>query len=185
MEAHVLARLSAPDVAFVLPRAQTGSWYAARAADPLTNGTRAALSQSLDQLLTDLRAAKARVPSVPVLLAGFSQGACLSLELVSREGPIVDACAAFTGCRVGVAGDARPVADLGGLPIVLTGSEADPWISTKAWSEAAADLSTQGARLRVEIFPQRPHELCGAEIALLESVLAQLIAGAHPFAEAV
>ena len=48
MQSHVLARLDAPDVAFVLPRAESGSWYDARAIDPLTAGTRTALQAALD-----------------------------------------------------------------------------------------------------------------------------------------
>ncbi|MFN4058577.1 MAG: alpha/beta hydrolase [Roseinatronobacter sp.] len=164
----------------MLPRAETGSWYAARASDPLTGGTFVAQSMSLDRLLADIDAAKARAPHAPILLAGFSQGACLSLELLSRERPIVAACAAFTGCCVGVAGDVRPAADLQGFPVLLTGSDADPWISIKAWSEAAADLSSQGARLRREVYPERTHEVCDSVIGLLQGVLKRLIAVIPP-----
>lgn len=184
MESHVLARLRAPGVAFVLPRAEGGSWYDARAVDPLTDATRAALSRSLDRLEADLTAARAKVPGVPVLLAGFSQGACLSLELLCRAGPLVDACAAFTGCRVGVAGDDRPCAGLAGLPVLLTGSDADPWITAKAWAEASADLAQQGARLRLEVFPGRPHEVNATEIAALDTILARLAQGVLPLAGA-
>ena len=44
MQSHVLARVRAPAVAFVLPRAPLGAWWAARAIDPLTAVARAQLS---------------------------------------------------------------------------------------------------------------------------------------------
>ena len=78
MQSHVLARLDAPDVAFVLPRAESGSWYDARAIDPLTAGTRTALQAALDQLAGDVAEARAAFGELPLLLAGFSQGACLA-----------------------------------------------------------------------------------------------------------
>ncbi|CAN0589864.1 unnamed protein product, partial [Ectocarpus sp. 12 AP-2014] len=80
MQSHILARLDAPDVAFVLPRAAEGAWYAARAVDPLTDSTRTALGAALDQLDADMTMARDAHPDLPLLLAGFSQGACLSIE---------------------------------------------------------------------------------------------------------
>jgi phospholipase/carboxylesterase len=47
MQSHVLARLSAPGVAYVLPRAPRGVWWDARAIDPLTPVTRAQLAVAL------------------------------------------------------------------------------------------------------------------------------------------
>ena len=44
MQSHVLARLNAPAVAFVLPRAPGGAWYAAKAVEPLTADTRVAVT---------------------------------------------------------------------------------------------------------------------------------------------
>lgn len=181
MEAHVLARLAAPGVAFVLPRAPGGAWYAARAVDALTDDTRGALAASLDHLAADMAAA--RGPGVPVMLAGFSQGACLALEHICGGGR-PDAVAALTGCRVGQATDARPRADLTGLPVLLTGSDDDPWIPISAWAGAAADLGSMGARLRLEVLPGRAHEVSDFEIAILGQMLARLSSGANPLAEA-
>ena len=70
MQSHVLTRLDAPDVAFVLPRAESGSWYDARAIDPLTAGTRTALQAALDQLAGDVAEARAAFGALPLLLAG-------------------------------------------------------------------------------------------------------------------
>ncbi len=180
MQSHVLARLAAPGVAFILPRAPTGAWYAARAVDPLTAVARAELADALDHLAAAVAAARAGNPGLPVLLAGFSQGACLSIEYAFRDLPPVDALAAFTGCRVGVQADDRPEALRPGLPVYLSGSDADPWIPVAAFADAAQSLGRAGARLRADVIPGRAHEVSDAEIAMLGSVLADLSAGRAP-----
>jgi phospholipase/carboxylesterase len=182
MEAAVIRHLSAPDVAFALPGAEGKSWYAARAVDPLTDATRAELALSLDGLaraVTDLRA-----PGVPLVLAGFSQGACLSLEFAFTGRAALDAVVAFTGCRVGTVTDNRPAALSPGLPVYLSAGSADPWIPLAAFAETAAALGLAEAALRCDMFPNRPHEVSDAEIALLDSVLADLAAGRPPRMEA-
>ena len=180
MQAHVLARLDAPDVAHVLPRAEGGSWYAAKAVDPLTADTRAALDAALDQLGGDIAAARAAHPGLPLLLAGFSQGACLALEYACSGRPAPDALVALTGCRVGAPQDDRPRALPEGMAVLLTGSDDDPWIPVAAFADAAHELGRQKARLRAELFPGRGHEVSDAEITLMGDVLAGLMGARSP-----
>jgi len=184
MQSHVLARLAAPGVAFVLPRAPTGAWYEARAVDPLTSVARAQLSAALDHLAAAIVAARAELPGLPLLLAGFSQGACLSMEYVCAGLPPPEALVALTGCRVGVPADGRAEAAPAGLPIYLTGADADPWIPLGAFTEALGSLGKMGARVRADVFPGRAHEVSDAEIAMLEAILSDLSAGRHPRMEA-
>lgn len=174
MQSHILARLKAPGVAFVLPRAPSGVWYAAKAVDALTDDTRAALAAALQHLAADVAAARAAHPGLPLVLAGFSQGACLSLEYAFAGLPPPEALVAFTGCRVGLLSDDRPRALPPGLPVYLTGSDADPWIPAAAFAEAALELTRARARLRADAFPGRPHEATDAEVAMLQRVLADL-----------
>lgn len=173
MIGQVISQTEMPGVAWVLPRAEGKSWYKARAIDPLTEETRAQVAAALDVVSGAVAAGQGK----PVLLAGFSQGACVSLEWVLRHGPQVAACVALTGCRVGMAGDVRPLAALAGLPVYLTGSDNDPWIPVSAFAEAAADLGRAQARLRAELFPGRPHTSAAPECAVLAEILRHVIAG--------
>ncbi len=184
MEEAVIRRLSAPGVAFALPRAEGKSWYAARAIDPLTEATREELSASLDGLATAITDFRAKAPGIPLVLAGFSQGACLSLEHAFTGQASPDAVIAFTGCRVGQPADGRPSALTSGLPVYLSAGSADPWIPVHAFSEAAADLGQSEAALRCDVFPGRPHKVSDAEVALLDAVLLDLAAGRVPRMEA-
>ncbi|MCX7645936.1 MAG: dienelactone hydrolase family protein [Rhodobacteraceae bacterium] len=180
MAGAVLSRLSAADVAFALPRARGQSWYAARAVDPLTPQTRAELGASREGLARALAGLREEAPGLPVVLAGFSQGACLALELAFSGAAAPDALVAFTGCRVGVASDDRPAALPSGLPVYLSAGSDDPWIPVAAFAEAAAELGRAGAALRADVFPGRPHAVGAPELALLDATLADLSAGRRP-----
>lgn len=161
------------NVAYALPRAPGGSWYAARAVDALTDVTRAELAVALRlvvRVMADMRAGSDR----PLVLAGFSQGGCVALELACSGLAAPDALAALTGCRVGVAADARPSALPRGLPVYLTGADADPWIPLAAFADAASNLGQQGAALRTDLFPGRLHEVSRPELAMLTAILTDL-----------
>lgn len=177
MQSHVLARLAVPHMAFVLPRAPSGAWYTAKAVDPLTTQTRAELCDALDIVGSAMIGARAELPGRPLLLAGFSQGACLSLEYCFSGQPQPDALAAFTGCRVGDAADRRSSALQKGLPVYLSGSDADPWIPVTAFADAALALGQCGAALRTDLWPGRPHEVSDGEIAMMQSICDELTSG--------
>lgn len=180
MEAAVIRRLSARDVAYLLPRAGGATWYNARAVDPLSDATRAELGQSVADLAGAIDELRAAAQGRPLLLAGFSQGACLSLEMAFSGQARPDAVAALTGCRVGTRACARASSLTPGLPVYLTGGSDDPWIPVTAFAEAAAELGQGRAALRADILPDRPHEVSGAEIAMLDAMLADLAAGRSP-----
>jgi phospholipase/carboxylesterase len=174
MNEHILTRLATKGVHFVLPRAPSGSWYDAKAVAALTPLTKFQVVTSL-QLLRDV--IEELPKEIPLLLAGFSQGACLALEYALAFGPWRGGLVCFTGCRVGAANDDRPKSDLNGLPVYLSGSNADPWIPVSALAEATAELANARARLRCDIIPGRTHEVSSIEVATLDAALAAIVAG--------
>lgn len=180
MEGHVLGRLSLANVAFALPRAPRGAWYDAKAVDPLEETTRAQMDEAFAIVADEITSLRRDYPGLPLLLGGFSQGACLSIEFVCRGEHAPDALLAFTGCRVGTMECDRPRSAPAGLKTYLTGSDNDPWISARAMSEAFLDLNLQGLRMRADVFPGRGHEVSDTEIAMLETILADLGAGRDP-----
>lgn len=180
METAVIGRLSAADVHFALPRASEQCWYKALAVAPLTEDTRKEIGGSLADLAALIRALRAQAPGRALVLAGFSQGACLSLEHAFTGTDRPDAVMAFTGCRVGVATDDRPSRLNSGLPVYLTAGSDDPWIPLPAFAAAVVELGQAGAALRLDVFPARPHEVSAPEIAMLDTVLTDLAAGRRP-----
>ena len=176
MQEQVISRLkSTTGVAFILPRARGNSWYAARATDVLTNETRHQLEHSI-AYVRDLVANLSRGDhhARPLVLAGFSQGACLALEYAMRHGPWHGAMVNLTGCRVGTQNCDRPFADLDRLPVYLTGSDRDPWIPVDAFANAACELARARAQLHCDVIPDRAHEVTPREIARLDDILADM-----------
>jgi phospholipase/carboxylesterase len=176
MQEQVISRLkSTAGVSFVLPRARGNSWYAARATDVLTGDTR----HQLDQSVAHVRALVAgltggRHHAKPLVLAGFSQGACLALEYSMRHGPWNGAMVNFTGCRVGTQSCDRPFADLDRMRVYLTGSDKDSWIPVDAFANAACELARARARLNCDVIPDRAHEVSPREIAKLDDILTDM-----------
>ena len=172
MGEHVIARLRNTSAHVVLPRAPGGVWYEARAIDPLSAHSESQLEAALDAIdaAIDLAVSEG-APGDRVVLAGFSQGACLALEYALRRPKRLRGLVAFTGCRVGGELRAEAAAFLDGLPAYLSCGDADPWIPLDAFFEAAQDVARAGAALRVEIFPGRVHEVLDAEIAALDAML--------------
>ncbi len=182
MMEQVIGKLSVRGVCYCLPRATGNSWYAARATDALTDPTREELRKSLDYingLVGALRQAGGK--EKPLLIGGFSQGACLSLEYAMTFGPWNGAMVNLTGCRVGQAADLRPAQDLDGMPVYLTGSDQDPWIPVSAFAEASEALGRARARLRCELFPGRTHQASEMEVAAVNAILQDLAEGSRPF----
>lgn len=165
----------------VMPVAPGKSWYDARAADPLTPATEAQLMASLDVLHGTVMAA--HDPALPVLLAGFSQGACLVAEYLMRRGGCDGACI-LTGARVGTRAEPLPVRPHRGVPVYLTGSDADPWIPLMAFETLARDLHRTGARLRADLLPGRPHDISVPEVAAFAGMAEALASGRRPFGDA-
>jgi phospholipase/carboxylesterase len=180
METAVVRHLSTPDVAFALPRAGDKCWYQALAVDPLCAKTWAELGTSLGDLADLIHRLREEAPGVALVLAGFSQGACLALEHAFTGSAAPEAVVALTGCRVGVPGDDRPSRLRAGLPVYLSAGQDDPWIPLTAYAQAVVELGQGGAGLRTDVFPGRPHEISAPELAMLDSVLADLAAGKAP-----
>jgi phospholipase/carboxylesterase len=182
MMEHLVCRLTAPGVHFVLPRAAGGMWYAAPTAAPLTPATEAEVAAAIGQVERDRAAAVAAgAPAERWVLAGFSQGACIALEYAFARGPWPGALCSLTGCRVGVAETRAAGLPLDGLPVYLTDGHADPFIPIGQFAATLLDLAHAGARVRAEVFPARGHEMSDPEVATLDALLRAVAAGAAPY----
>jgi phospholipase/carboxylesterase len=173
----VLARLDTPSLRYAMPRSPREAWYDAKAVDPICATTEGQLAESLDLIGRTVADARAECPGVPLIVAGFSQGACLTVEYLMRGGR-AEAAAMLTGCRVGAPADDLPRAVLSGLPVYATCGDADPWIPLWAFQKAVGEVAASGARLRTDILPGRPHEVSATECAELSRMLRAVADGA-------
>ena len=108
-----------------------------------------------------------------VVLAGFSQGACLAAEYLYRNGAAqVGSAMVLTGGVIGPDGTAWPVRPkLDGLRLLLTSSETDEWIPPHRARQTAHLFRARGAQVMLRIYPGRAHEIGGDEIELARTFL--------------
>src|SRR5204862_6938972 len=107
----------------------------------------------------------ARVGADRVVVAGFSQGACLALTWLSQTRLRPKHVLAFTGALTPL--DGADFAAARGAEVHLGSAEDDPWISREARDGAIARLREAGASLRVAIVPGNAHELHAPDEAAL------------------
>ncbi len=173
----IVSRLDLPGTRFALPKSDGPGWYEARAIDPLTQLTRDQMASGLRQIADLIAAEMAAAPGRPLLLCGFSQGACMAVELLMAQAVPVAAACLFTGCRVGDAGSDLALRALPSLPVYASCGDNDPWIPAPAHHVMLGHLTRAGARIRTDMLPGRPHEIADAEIAVLSGMLSALGAG--------
>ncbi|MDB4962914.1 MAG: homogentisate 1,2-dioxygenase [Myxococcales bacterium] len=166
-----------PTIAIVGLRAAEGAerWYGVRYGEPGAGSQPEVLAaiQRVETAIAALRSLN-RDPTVPVLLAGFSQGACLALEVAARHAGALAGVFAPSGARIGQATEWSPASSerLAGIPVVLGAADADRWIAhadleaTAAWFRAAGAsvdvLDTQGDRHEITL----AQRLRGREVVL-------------------
>lgn len=159
------AGLIRPDLHCVLPEAPGAAWYPGRFLIPV-HKNEPALSVSLARVeATVAGALAAGVPAERVIVLGFSQGACLAAEYAVRHPRRYGALIVWTGALVGPPGTAWPKPpELAGLPVLLTGGDADPFVPEACVREAAAHFAAIGARTDLRIYPGRDHIVSAPEV---------------------
>lgn len=125
------------------------------------------LSSALDMILEVVEDIKAEgVAEGKIWFTGFSQGACLMLEFITRHATRYGGAAAFTG---GLIGDKiyreNYKGDFGGMPVFLGTSDPDPHVPVQRVGESGVILKEMGAEVTVKIYKGMGHTINGAEIA--------------------
>jgi phospholipase/carboxylesterase len=168
---HLVLRLDARDVAYVLPAAAGGSWYPARYFDP-----RSANEPLLGQALEACEAAigdvlAAGVPPERIVLAGFSQGGCLVADLLARTPRPYAGAAILTGALIGPEHELMTPAGLDGLPVFMESSRYDEWVSLDHVEATARALEAAGARVELQVSDDREHGIRDAAVAGVAALL--------------
>lgn len=166
------------DLAFIAPQAPGNTWYPYPFMSPvaqnepyLSNALR-----TLADLFADLE--KTRLPPEKVMLVGFSQGACLSLEFVARNARRYGGVAGLSGGLIGPQSTPRDYpGSLAGTPVFLGCSDIDPHIPEARVLESAQVLERMGAQVTTRIYPGMGHTLNEDEIDFLHEMIEGLRTG--------
>lgn len=172
-----LRERGAPDVTYLAPSAVGNVWYPQRFMESVASN-QPYLDSALATVARSVTALEdAGVPRERIVVAGFSQGACLALEWVAREGGRFGAAVALSGGLIGASVDpATYPRRLDGTVAFLGCSDVDGHIPEGRVHASANQLSEQGADVTTRIYPGMPHTVNDDELRWFAERLAHLAA---------
>ncbi len=160
------------DFAILSPQATNQSWYPYSFMAPVEEN-QPALNSALEvigQTVEDIIAAG--IPADKIYFAGFSQGACLTLEYIARNAQRFGGAVAFTGGLVGeelVTSNYK--GDFAATPILITTGDPDPHVPLSRVDESVSVLKNLGAEVTLKVFKGRPHTILREEIELANQLI--------------
>lgn len=164
--------LSHPAFAYLAPAAAGNTWYPySFMAEMEKNepGLSSGLAV-LDRLVERARAAG--IPRARIILAGFSQGACLMSEFAVRHAGRYGGVVAFSGGLIGPPGTTWPYeGDFAGTPVFLGCSDVDPHVPKERVEESVEVFVRLGAAVEKRLYPGMGHLINADELAYARSIV--------------
>lgn len=167
-----------PKVAYLAPQAAGHTWYPLSFLAP-REANEPYLSSALAKVESIIRSLEqAGLGSERIVVAGFSQGACLATEFVASHAARYGGLIAFTGGLIGPPGSLHtPAGELAGTPALLCSGDPDPHVPWQRVEESAVILGAMGAMVTTKRYPDRPHTITREELELARNLLLQIIGG--------
>lgn len=175
---HLAEQFGTSDVAYLAPQAADHSWYPHPFVAPLHQNQPAldsalAVLTSLIDMLTTQGVSRHRV-----VLLGFSQGACLSLEYAARHAQRYAGVIGLSGGLMGPDDTPRDYAGtMNGTPVFLGCSDIDPHIPVERVRESADVFRRLGATVDERIYPGMGHTINLDELVAVTGLLKNRAAG--------
>ena len=166
------SHLDVSDFALLAPQATNYTWYPySFLAPPAENEPW--LSSALDLLKDIVEDVKAKgIREDNIYFLGFSQGACLTLEFVTRNAAAYGGAVAFTG---GLIGDKiypdNYKGDFGGMPVFIGTSDPDPHVPVERANVSAEILVKMHADVTKKIYKNMGHTITQDEINLANQLI--------------
>src|SRR5881397_308096 len=124
----IASEVQQPGWAYLAPQAAGNTWYPNPFTAPLESNE-PYLSAALDMISNLVERVESTVPAQRIMLLGFSQGACLTLEWAARHARRYGAVIGLSGGLIGPDGTARDYpGDFDRTAVFLGCSDVDPYI---------------------------------------------------------
>jgi len=157
--------------AYFAPQAAGNAWYPNPFTAPLESNE-PYLSAALDMVSRLVEQAEDSVPAQRIILLGFSQGGCLTLEWAARNARRYGAVVGLSAGLIGPDGISRDYAgDFDATPVFLGCSDVDPYIQKHRVVEAGEVFERIGAEASVRLYPGMAHTVSGDEIAAIRELV--------------
>lgn len=166
------AELGLDDVTCLAPQAAGNTWYPYSFLSPIPQnepGITSALGV-IASLLVSL--AKQSFERERVVILGFSQGACLTLEFAARHPGRYAAIVGLSGGLIGPPGTPRDYpGSMENTPVFIGCSDIDPHIPVDRVRESAEVFRRVGAVVDERIYPGMGHTINADELSAVRALL--------------
>lgn len=167
--------LASDGFAFLAPQAQGNTWYPNSFLAPIPSNEPGISSghSVIDDLVTAI--SDAGIPRERIMLLGFSQGACLSIEYAARNASRYGGIACLSGGLIGPDGTPRNYSgSFAGTPAFLGCSDIDGHVPALRVTESAAVLRHMGAEVTMKLYPGMGHLVNEDEIAHVNAMMEEV-----------
>jgi len=170
----IASEVQQPGWAYLAPQAAGNTWYPNPFTAPLESNE-PHLSAAMETIARVLERVEARIPAQRVVLLGFSQGACLTLEWAARNARRYGGVVGLSGGLIGPDGTPRDYpGNFEGTPVFLGCSDIDPHIPMRRVVETGEVLKGMGADVTVRFYPGMGHLVSGEELATITELVATI-----------
>ena len=162
----------AADIAYLAPQAAGSTWYPYSFLSPIAQNEPGITSglRVIESLIEDVT--RQGIQPERIVLMGFSQGACLSLEFAARHARQYAAVVGFSGGVIGPPGTPRDYAGtFERTPVFLGCSDVDPHIPLERVHETAAVFRRMSASVEERIYPGMGHTVASDELEAVDALL--------------
>jgi predicted esterase len=167
----VASEVTQPGIAYLAPQAAGGAWYANPFTAPLESNE-PYLSSALAVLTELLSRVEASIADERIILLGFSQGACLTLEFAARNARRYGGVIGLSGGLIGPDGTPRDYpGDFSGTPVFLGCSDVDPYIRKNLVIEAGEVFERMGAKVTLRLYPGMAHTVSEDELEEVRKIV--------------
>ncbi len=166
------SHLDVNDFALLAPQATNNTWYPySFLVPPAQNEPWLSSALNLLKELVNEIYSKG-ISSENIYFAGFSQGACLTLEFVTRNAKKYGGVAAFTSGLIGnKIIEENYSGDFQGTPFFIGTSDPDPHVPVERVNATADILNKMNASTTTKIYPNMGHTISQDEIKLANRLL--------------
>jgi len=166
--------------AYLAPQASGGTWYPLSFLAPIESNEPGIASglQAIADLVASAEAAG--IPASRIMLLGFSQGACLSLEFSARNARRYGGIACLSGGLIGPDGTPRDYdGSYAGTPAFLGCSDVDGHVPASRVVESSRVLERMGAAVTMKLYPGMGHMVNDDEIEHVRAMMGEVLSASQ------
>jgi phospholipase/carboxylesterase len=159
------------DFYIAAPQATNNTWYPFGFMAPESQNA-PWLNSAVDLVKKLIDETAKRLSFENIYVMGFSQGACLTLEVACRYAKKYAGIAAFTGGLIGQAiNEEKYMGDFKGTKVFIGNSDMDPHVPVERSEASKNIMEKMSAAVTLKIYPNMPHTIIADEIQIVKQMM--------------